>query len=258
MKLDVLFSPGFIEDDQKLHKSIVIMIDVLRASTTICTALNNGAREVIATDELESAARLFHNLERSSTLLGGERNGDMPAGFDLGNSPLQYTSEEVKGKTVIFTTTNGTQLFVKGRHAHERLVGSFVNMGAVLTLLSKRYHGIPTDDITLVFLCAGTNKRFSYEDAICAGAFIDSCMHLFPGSHLSDSAHAALHMYKPHENDVESFLRTTEHAQFLINKGYEDDVNYCFQLNICNVVPNIIASTIRPHPESVQQAVAVH
>jgi 2-phosphosulfolactate phosphatase len=258
MKLDVIFSPGLIEDDQKLHKSIVVMIDVLRASTTICTALNNGAREVIAADELESAARLFHNLERSSTLLGGERNGDMPAGFDLGNSPLQYTPEEVKGKTVIFTTTNGTQVFIKGRHAAERIVGSFVNMGAVLTLLSKRFHGIPTDDITVVFLCAGTNKRFAYEDAICAGAFVDSCMHLFPGSLLTDAAHAALHMYKPHEDNVEDFLRTTEHAQFLISKGYEDDVNYCFQLNTCNVVPLITASTIRRHPDTVHQAEAVH
>ena len=135
MRIDLFFIPHQT-DELALREKTVIVIDVLRASTTIITALSNGAREIIPVTTVESAVKISGNLFGDVILLGGERNGKMIDGFNLGNSPSEYTAERVRGKAVIFSTTNGSQAIVKARYAKELIVCGFVNMGTVVEAIS--------------------------------------------------------------------------------------------------------------------------
>ena len=121
MRVDVFFTPHHL-DEMGLREKRVVLIDVLRASTTIATALYNGAKEVIPVATVEAAMKIVGNLSGEVTLLGGERNGKMIDGFHLGNSPAEYTEQRVRGKSIVFTSTNGSQAFVKARYAKELVV----------------------------------------------------------------------------------------------------------------------------------------
>ena len=122
MKIEVFFSPSQI-DDLFLREKNVVVIDVLRASTTAITAIHNGAREVIPVNTIESAVKVSGNLFGDVVLRGGERNGKMIEGFNLGNSPFEYSPEAVKGKSIIFSTSNGSSAMWKARYAKNLLIG---------------------------------------------------------------------------------------------------------------------------------------
>lgn len=164
MKIDVFFSPAIV-DELGMRGRNVVIIDVLRASTTICTALRNGAREIIPTPDIETAIKISANLSSDSRLLGGERQGKKIDGFDLGNSPLEYTREKVDGKTIIFSTTNGAGAIYKCRYASMALVGTFVNASSIVRTMIDA--GEPW-----TILCSGRQGEFSAEDATCAGMII--------------------------------------------------------------------------------------
>src|SRR5512140_3042987 len=130
MRIELLFTPQHA-DEMGLRDRTVIVIDVLRASTTITTALHNGAREVIPCATVEAAVKISANLAGGVTLLAGERNARMIQGFHLGNSPLEFTPEKVRGKSIVFSSTNGAQALAKGRLAKDLTVASFVNISQV-------------------------------------------------------------------------------------------------------------------------------
>jgi 2-phosphosulfolactate phosphatase len=160
----------------ELAAGVVVVIDVLRASTTITTALAAGAREVVPCVEIEEARQRAEELGRRSTkaasddsshgpLLGGERGGLPIDGFDLGNSPSEFTPQTVAGRTVIFTTTNGTKALLACTAAQRVLIGSFVNLSAVVQEL--------TGQLPIHILCAGTRGRVTREDVLFAGALVE-------------------------------------------------------------------------------------
>jgi 2-phosphosulfolactate phosphatase len=233
MKIDVFLIPV---NDKELHfeNSVVLMIDVLRASTTICASLFNGAKEIIPCDSMDKATQIYISLSRQSSFLGGERNGLKPNGFHAGNSPLEYTPDKIKGKTIIFTTTNGTKIFRLAKGAKYRLIGGFVNISAVADFMAK-YINTGTNSIQI--LCAGNNGKLSYEDTICAGAYINIIHNFFPGLELSDSAHAAEDLYKLHSDETTEFLSASEHAKVLRSLGFEEDIKIALTPDIYPVVP---------------------
>lgn len=243
MKIDAYLTPFFPEREAQFNDSVVVMIDVLRASTTISACLNNGAKEIIPSESIDKAVHIYSSLSKESRFLGGERNGIKPSGFDAGNSPDDYPAELVKGKTVIITTSNGTQLFQKCKQAKLKLIAGFVNIDAVTKKINSFTELNPA--VTgVVVLCAGTNGRISYEDTICAGAIIEK-INGKPEDELTDTAHIAMNLYRAHINEMTDFLKTREHSVFLKNIGFEKDIDTAFSFNKFPVVPAIIGNSIK-------------
>jgi len=164
MKIHTLFSPQSVEELYFAGKTTVV-IDVLRASTTILTALHNGAREVIPVNSLEFAMKVSGNAFGGQTLLGGERNTKKIEGFTLGNSPLEYTEEMIRGKSVILFTSNGTSTIRKAKYSENLFICSFNNIEAIANHLQNL-------NVNIEILCSGSHGMFSMEDAVCAGNLI--------------------------------------------------------------------------------------
>ena len=161
MRIDVHFNGSSTGGQAELHDRVVLVIDVLRASTSIAAALNNGARAVIPFQGVDEAMTRARSLERSDVLLAGERKMVPIRGFDLGNSPGEFTPAVVQGKTIVMTTTNGTAALAGAQGAHEVLVGSFANYSVVVAWLRAAARA----DKSITLVCAGTDGRFALEDA---------------------------------------------------------------------------------------------
>lgn len=247
INLDAFLTPYFPETETQFDETIVVMIDVLRASSTICAALANGAKEVIASETLEKAVNIYGNLDNEIRFIGGERNCIMPQGFDAGNSPTDYVSEIVDGKTVIITTTNGTKLFQKAKKAKAKIIGSFVNFESVIQFLQGviKINNEESLNTEICFLCAGTNGRLSYEDTLCAGAFINSIARNYFDVNVTDTAHAAQALYEINESNLSSLIQKSQHAVKLKKLGFEKDINTCLTYNKYNVLPIIQANSIK-------------
>lgn len=245
MKVDAFLTPYFPETENLYENSVVVVIDVLRASSTVCAALYNGAKEVIPCESLDKAVTVYNNLSRESRFLGGERNGTMPQGFDAGNSPSEYTSELVSNKSVIISTTNGTKTFLKARQAISKIVGSFTNFQKVCDFLFEFSKEHENSDKKIIFLASGTNGRLSYEDTICAGAFIYFINNEFESSTMTDTALVAKNLYKLHKSDLKSFLSNCEHAQHLKKIGFEKDLDICLDFDNYPVLPIFSGSSIK-------------
>ena len=238
MKIEVFFSPSQI-DDLSLRDKNVVVIDVLRASTTVITALHNSAREIIPVNTIESAVKVSGNLFGDVVLRGGERNGKMIEGFNLGNSPFDYTPEAVKGKSIIFYTTNGAPTMWKARYAKNLLVAGFVNINAVVNRIKE----IKED---IFILCAGKQTQFCIEDAVCAGMIIKELMDDEETEiDFNDSAVAAVALYKNVSKNLLKMTRTCDHGKYLIEIGFEKDLEFCTTVNMFEVVPELSANVLK-------------
>jgi len=228
MHVDVYLTPE-LASEQGLKDKTVVAIDVLRASTTIITALRNGARDVIPCSSIEAAVKLAANLDSAQTLLGGERQGKIIEGFHLGNSPREYAEEKVKGKTIVFTTTNGSQAVLRARHAPLVYVGGFVN----LTAVRDRVADAGRD---LAVICAGREGGFSMEDTVCAGMLAQTLADRVPVT-MSDSTRAAVTLHKHLGRSVHHLLADSEHGRYLQTIGMDADLALCADLDSVPVVP---------------------
>ncbi|GAB6180138.1 2-phosphosulfolactate phosphatase family protein [Desulfotomaculum defluvii] len=246
-----------IEKDILLNKSAV-MFDILRASSTISTALANGCTSVIPVSEVTEAFELAKRLPEGTFLLGGERGAVKLPGFHLGNSPLEYQPETVKQKTVILTTTNGTQTVCRvAEGCGNVMIGSLLNASAVAhSLLAKQ------QDVVLV--CAGTRGKFSLEDTLAAGmvireivkklgkrksanqariapaqkVYLDEIPLMDKGELImEDAATAALRLAEYYANQPLQALYDSLHGQKLVQMGLVADLAYCAQVDLFNVVP---------------------
>jgi len=233
MKIDLVFCASLLDELHMRDKNVVV-IDVLRSSTTIATALRNGAREIIPVDSIEKAVKVSGSLFGDVTLRGGERNGRMIQGFNLGNSPREYSEAVVKGKSIIFCTTNGSVALVRSRHAKNLVVGTFVNMHAVVDFLSSL-----KEDVILV--CAGrplSAGGFSLEDTVCAGMMIAELeAHTGLALELSDPSAAARSLYKNHGRSIPKMLKVSEHGRFLEEIGFGSDLTLCGEIDTVPVLP---------------------
>lgn len=241
MKIDVSFSVAPFDELQLRGKNIVV-IDVLRASTTTTVALANGAREIIPVASIESAVKISGSLFGDVTLRGGERNGKMIDGFNLGNSPLEYTEEMVKGKSIIYCTTNGSVAMARSRYASRMVVGSFVNLSAVVDYIAS-----VNEDFLLI--CAGRADgvgNFSLEDAVCAGMIIariekDKGIPI----ELSDSSRASRALYRSFGRSLYKMLKECEHGKYLSEIGFANDLKLCASLDSVPILPQLVGTSIR-------------
>jgi 2-phosphosulfolactate phosphatase len=237
MRLDVLFSPVLTDELFYTGKTTVV-IDVLRASTTIITALKNGAKEVVPVGNVEFAVKLSGGIFGGQTLLGGERNTKKIEGFALGNSPSEYTNEVVAGKTIVYYSTNGSRAIVKAKYSRKLFICSFNN----IQVLSKHLKELDED---VIILCSGNNNFFSLEDAVCAGKLINDLITGRKKNELTDSANAALTLFKNFGKDIPKTLGETEHGQLLIKNGFSEDIKTCAELNDVDIIPFYSGNTIK-------------
>lgn len=230
MQIEVLPSAGspripYLED------KLVIVIDVLRATSTIVTALANGCQAIIPV--LNSEEALEKRLTIPGSLLGGERDALIIEGFDLGNSPFDYVPEKVGGRRVILTTTNGTRAIRDSIAAPLIWMASFVNMQSIVLATLREFERNSKLRGILV-ICAGTEERFDLPDTLCAGMLIDA---LGSSVTLDDLGEAARSLYRSSEDHLEEAIRNSVHGKRLISLGFERDLVYCSTPNILPILP---------------------
>ncbi len=228
MKINVLLSPHNADELYFTGKNTIV-IDVLRASTVIINALNNNAKEVIPVDSVDFALKVSGGAFSGQTLLGGERNTKMIDGFNLGNSPEDYTEEIVSGKTVILYTTNGSKAIVKAKYSENLIVCCFNNLKAITEYIVDL-----NQDFEI--LCSGASGKFCIEDTVCAGKIIELVEKKISGVELSDSAFASLILNKSFSSVV-NMLKECEHGKKLIDNGFEKDIEFCSKMNTVDIIP---------------------
>ena len=232
MRLDVFFDAHFITPAD-IQGRVLLLLDVLRASTTVAVALANGARAVIpfeSSDEVIARAKQF---ERSDVLVAGERKMHTIPGFDLGNSPREYTAETVEGKTVLLTTTNGTVALAGLQGARDVLVASYVNYSAVSAMLRAAARGAA--DVTIV--CAGRDRQFALEDAACAGRYTRGVTKRLANVRLNDAAQACCLIDKRYGDRLDQLFEDSEHGRALAEAGFRDDLAVCAAVDSHPVIP---------------------
>lgn len=246
--IQVFFSPAHVDELYLRGKNIVV-VDVLRASTTIATALHNGAKEIIPVATIESAVKISSSLFGDVTLRGGERNGKVVKGFNLGNSPSEYTEETVRGKSIIYTTTNGSAAMVRGRYAKNAVIVSFVNVSKAVTFLKEL-----KEDFIIV--CAGKEDDFCLEDAVCAGMMITKFQKSQRNVVLDDSGKTAVVLYGKYGKNLLTMLRESDHGKFLTAIGFGDDLRICADVDSVPVLPVMSANVIKLMKDSSAQDAA--
>ncbi|MFQ5571764.1 MAG: 2-phosphosulfolactate phosphatase [Rhodothermales bacterium] len=229
MKIEVFLTSHHLTEEDVKDRAVVV-VDVLRSSASILAALKNGARDVVPVSDAAEAGKIASNLDQSGYLLGGERGGERIEGYHLGNSPLEYMEEQVKGRTIILNTTNGTGAITRARAARHLLIGSFLNARRVVDFVKKA-----DSDVTIV--CAGTGNRASLEDILCAGLLLYRLWNGEEPESVSDTAYLAFTQYRNDREDLNAALRHCLHAQWLIEHGYAADVAYCMQIDTTPLLP---------------------
>jgi 2-phosphosulfolactate phosphatase len=232
VRIDVLFGVQQLTP-QDVQGRVVAVIDVLRASTTIATALAHGAKAVIPFESSEEAVTRSKQLERGAFRLAGERRMLKMEGFDLGNSPLEHTAEAVEGKTVLLTTTNGTKALLAVQGARDVVVASYVNLTGVTTMLRTALRG--GADITLV--CAGQDRQFALEDAACAGRYVYNISRRLADVDLNDAALAASLIDRKYGDNLTRLFSTAAHGRALAAAGFEGDLSACAAVDSYPVIP---------------------
>lgn len=224
--LHTVLSPRLL-DIYDVTNSIVVIIDVFRATSTIATALYHGASRVIPVDTVEGCIAIGKS---TGGITAGERDGKVIEGLAHGNSPAEYPRHFIEGKTLVLTTTNGTRLLHMALHcgASEVITGSFPNMSAVCDYLVMKQQPI-------ILGCSAWKDRFNLEDALFAGAVIDQIGHHFTIH--CDSSLMAADMYGLHKKDMKQFIRQTTHWHRLASYGLEKDLEYCVTPDVAPVLP---------------------
>jgi 2-phosphosulfolactate phosphatase len=231
-----------VQSDAELRHHTVVVVDVLRATSTIIAALAAGAREVIPVDTVENAVKVAQRIGSDRALLCGERNSVRIEGFHLGNSPQEYTPEVVAGKTLILTTTNGTMALARTHAAGRVFCGSFLNAARLAEAI------VGTSSETVTILCAGTHGRFSLDDVYAAGAIVSALLGKAGEATLLDGATAALHLFRTAADDMRGALAASAHGRTLIDLGFGSDLEYCARLDVEDApVPVLDGSQIRPY-----------
>jgi 2-phosphosulfolactate phosphatase len=241
MNVDVFFTPGELAGLELPDR--VVVVDVLRATSTIVEALANGARAIVPVGTVDEAARMAQNIGRDTVLLCGERRGLPIEGFDLANAPRDFTGEQVSGKSLVMTTTNGTRAFlaVAERRAGQGdgeatviLAGSFLNLSAIIGRLGL---GDGSDGAPAAIVCAGREGRFALEDVVCAGAMVRGLEDAGATLELNDGAMAARSLAGQHMQDLHGMLERTAAGRHLESIGRGEDLAFCATVDRTDIVP---------------------
>lgn len=234
MRLDICFTPGGFQA-QAYQEYTAVVLDILRATSSITTAFANDCYAVVPVTSVTAAWE--YKQQPPQALLAGERQGQCIDGFDLGNSPFEYTRSKVTGQTIVMTTTNGTRALAAAASCRNVYIGSFLNAAQLCRQLAE-------EQTDIVIVCAGTEGRFSLEDALCAGLIADRLSRFYA---LSDTALAAQAMYHGAQPNVNDCVKASSHARYLESIGFAADVEYCLRHDCLDVVPYFTQGMIRCH-----------
>ncbi|HUH33523.1 MAG TPA: 2-phosphosulfolactate phosphatase [Daejeonella sp.] len=222
-ELEVCLTPALLHL-YNIRESIVVVIDIFRATSSICYGIDNGVEAIIPVATIE----ICESYRHTDYLLAAERNGEVVDGFDFGNSPFAYSWEKVKGKIVVLTTTNGTHAINESRAAHQIVIGSFLNLTSLCNWLK-------TQPYNVLLLCAGWKNKFNLEDTLFAGAVVNQLKE--DGYKLDDSSIAAEDLYIAGKNDLNEYLKKTSHSERLKRLGIEEDIRFCLNVDITTSIP---------------------
>lgn len=245
MRLDTYLSPAALTPTA-LAGAVVAVIDVLRASTTIAAALEAGARAVIPFLETEDAVRTARQFDKGEVLLAGERQMRPIDGFDLGNSPGEFTAARVQGRTVLLTTTNGTRALHAAHDAQAVLVASFANATATLGPLAAALDR----GQRVAFVCAAHDGRFSLEDATLAGRLAEALAARVPDVATDDATRTCRLLHARYGDDTARLFAEAEHGRALADAGYADDLAACGAIDahpiVCRYRDHVILGSPAP------------
>lgn len=225
MLIDICLSPILFPTYNLQKDACVVVTDIFRATTSMCTAFSAGVKSILPIADIEGAKA----LKTQGYLVGAERNVSRCDFADFGNSPFDYMTETIRDKEIVMTTTNGTQAIEAAKENPMLLIGSFSNFSTVADYCSKQQKHI-------IILCSGWSNHVNMEDTLFAAALAES---LIANGYQakSDAVHIALTMWKETKNDIRSFIQCSEHIERLLNHELEKDIDYCLTFNTTSVLP---------------------
>jgi 2-phosphosulfolactate phosphatase len=221
--VDVCLSPDLMHLYDVKERTVVV-VDILRATSCMVTALAHGVAGIKPFAQLEDCLAMKAN----GYFTAGERNGEKVEGFDLGNSPFEYMDENLKGKRIAFTTTNGTQAIARSEGAKQILIGAFLNLTSVAEALKR-------SDQPVLIVCAAWKGKVNLEDTLFAGALVEKLAGFFHPE--CDAPLAAQHLYRTASSDIVSFLKNSSHVQRLNRLNIHKDIAFCLMADRYTVVP---------------------
>jgi 2-phosphosulfolactate phosphatase len=226
--IEVCLSPVLFPFRTTHENYIVVIVDVLRATSAFCAAFDSGAKTVIPVSGLEELLE----YKNKGLLTAAERDGEKVDFADFGNSPTVFSKSDLRGKELAYSTTNGTQAIEIARAAgSEHIVAAaFVNLFTVSEWLINQ-------QMNVVILCAGWKNTFSFEDTLCAGSLVESLELSGIFHHSCDASAASLSLWKSSENDLGNSVAKADHYQRLIALGQQNDLKFCFRLNSSKALP---------------------
>ena len=223
--VDVCLSP-YLYPVYHRDDTIVVVIDIMRATSAMCTAFHHGVEKIIPVASVEEATE----YKKQGFIVGAERNGIALEGFDFGNSPASYMSPQIKGQTIVISTTNGTQAIDVSRKAYKVVIGAFTNITALCNWLKLQNRSV-------LLLCSGWKNRFNLEDTLFAGAVSEILLKDKGTFHYGDGALAASYLYQSAKSNPYKYLRNSSHAERLAAMGLKADIKYCLSLNKTTIIP---------------------
>lgn len=224
-RLEVCLSPA-IYDKHADDQNLVVIVDILRATSSICAAIHNGVKSIIPVATVEEA----HEKKQLGYMVASERDGYVLDFADFGNSPFNFTPEIVKGKEIVYSTTNGTRCIHMASHSKAVLIGSFLNITSLADWL------IQQDSPVLIF-CASWKDRFSLEDTVFAGALAERLLNSGKFKSVCDAVTASLDLWSIAKNDLYGYLQKSAQKGRLASKGLDDCIEYCLTADQTIVVP---------------------
>jgi 2-phosphosulfolactate phosphatase len=224
-KLDTCLSPALYEPDQ-YSDPVVVILDVLRASSAICTAIANGAASIIPVAGVEEALA----YKKKGYLVAAERDGFVLDFADFGNSPFNFTRDRVEGNTIVYSTTNGTGIINMVSAARKVAIGSFLNLSAVTEWLCSQ-------DMNVLLFCAGWKNRFNLEDTVCAGAIAASLMKSGKFTTICDSTRAAIDLWSLASSDLAAYIEKAAQRSRLRDKKLDDCLEFCLTIDFTGKIP---------------------
>ena len=240
-RIEVCFSPG----EYHLYESdfqLVVVLDVLRATSAICTAMEYGVKEIIPVATVEEARK----YQAEGYIAAAERGGQIVEGFDMGNSPYNYMDPALQGKSVVLTTTNGTKAINMAKDKETVVVGALNNLDALCEWLVKQRRDV-------LVLGSGWKDKFNLEDTICAGAIADKCLKSGRFFADEDSTVAAKFIFRSSRDNMFAFLKASSHRRRLRKLNLNEDVKYCLTPNNCTAIPVLEnGSLVRMNLETVE------
>ena len=232
--IEVCFSPKLFPEIITKENFNVVLVDILRATTTICTAFENGAQSIVPVESIEEA----RILKQQGYLVASEQDGKKLDFADFGNSAFSFTRESIGGKTLVYCTTNGTRALEMAKHSGPIVIGAFINITALTKWLVEK-------DKNVVILCSGWKNKFCLEDSLFAGALSEQLLETGKFTTHCDSANAAMDLWKVAKSDILQYVKKAAHPNRLKKLDLDDVIPYSFSFDQTTVVPVFDGEEIR-------------